>query len=335
MPRPVTRVLAAGAAGIVCLGLAQSPASAAPAFTETIAHYSLGSGYSGDCAATTPALTAPPDVPVPENGATVPLSASGTRTFQKNGDASDKVTTAVSVTGSTRVTGAGKTPKSIEVNLKGTASATTSKSTSACSASTSAYATTRFDFTTSRPLIATLSYDRTGPMFTEAYIYVSGGDPYEDLYGSHFAASATSRVYLPAGHYKGYVEGGINMNSVTRTTKAAGSSTTRIDFVVPGSTAVAPKGKARKQVTLPAARNCAAHTVNPALTTKAKKLKKAKKVTFSVNGKKQATLKGKKLKKGKAVAIKVADKSPAKLGVTVKLKNGKKVTASATYQPCA
>ncbi len=334
MTRSVTRVLAAGAAGAACLALAQAPASAAPAFTETTAHYSLSSGYSGDCTATTPAVTSPPDVPVPESGATVPLSASGTRTFQKNGDATDKATTTVSVTGSTRATGAGSTPKSVEISLKGTASVTTTKATSACSVSTSAYVSTRFDFTTTRPLIATLSYDRTGPMYTEAYIYAEDDTPYEDLYGGHFTASGMSRLYLPAGRYKGYVEGGVYFDGVDRTTTAAGTSTTRIDFLVPGSAAVAPKGKARKQVSLPAARNCAAHTLNPALTTKAKKLKKAAKVTYSVNGKKKATLTGKKLKKGKTVAIKVADRNPAKLDAVVTLKNGKKVTASAIYQPC-
>src|SRR5690606_16780281 len=122
-----------------------------------------------------------------------------------------------------------------------------------------------------------------------------------------------------------------NSNKALNVTASGHAS---IHFAPVGSASAAPSGKARKYVTLPTARNCATHNATTALTTKKKKIKKIKNVTYTVNGAKVAKIKGKKLKKGTATALPIADNQAATITATVKLKKGKKQTATASYLAC-
>ncbi|WGX97823.1 hypothetical protein [Nocardioides sp. L-11A] len=331
-----TRVLTGGLAAALAAGsllAAPTPAQAAPVFTQLDVDPYASTSNSGACTNTGPAAPATPAVPLGEDGAPVATSLVTTAQYTANGDPSDIMTNTSTLQATSSATTAGGLPKSITTSFTGTITATASKGTSICSVRSTSGVEVGFELTTSVALWATLSVHHKGPGYIEAYIDSDTGDPYHDLYGHSLDGGGSTTVLLPPGSYSGYVEGDAGGSRNTNASASA-SGTASITFAVPGSTSAAPSGKAGKYVALPGTRNCAAHSGTATLTTKKKRIKQIDKVTFTVDGKKAATLKGKKLKKGRAVALPLVDSAAADLGATVLLKNGKKRTVEASYLAC-
>ncbi|GAA4088849.1 hypothetical protein ACFFOS_10730 [Nocardioides kongjuensis] len=331
-----TRLLGAGLAAALASGtlLAASPtAHAAPVFISATTSQYHDTGQASSCTNNSPAIPGTPVVPVAENGAPTATSVSTTAVFTNGGDPSDVLTNTATLQASSSVKSTNGLPTSITTSLSGTAAATATKGTSTCNAYASAGLELDFDLTTTVPLWATLTVTKKGPGFIESYIYEDNAVPYQDVYGRNLDGTGTVTVYLPPGHYRGYVEGDVSKRTATTSTTAF-SGTASITFAPVGSASKAPSGKASKYVALPGTRACATHNATATLTTKKKRIKQIEKVTFSVNGKKAATLKGKKLKKGKAVGLGLADNAAADITATVALKNGKTRTVDASYLAC-
>ncbi|MDQ6523472.1 hypothetical protein RB608_07685 [Nocardioides sp. LHD-245] len=331
-----TRVLTSGLAAALAAGsllAAPAPAPAAPVFTQIEVDPYASEGLTGACTNTGPALPATPVTVLNENGTSLATSLTTTAQYTANGDPTDVMTNTATLQASSSASTAGGLPQSITTSFSGTVSATASKGASTCDVRSVAGVEVDFEFTTAVPLWATLSVHHKGPGYVEAYIDQDIGDGYHELYGRSLDGGGSTTVLLPPGTYSGYVEGDSGRNA-NANVSASVSGKASITFALPGSTSAAPSGKASKYVALPGARACGTHNATATLTAKKKALKQVKKVTFTVDGKKAATLKGKKLKKGRAVALPLVDSAAAELGATVLLKNGKERTVDASYLAC-
>ena len=333
-----TRLLGAGLAAALTAGtlLAAPPAAqAAPVFTQLETSPYYYSSYSGTCTNDGSTGSVPAGVPLAENGTPVAAAVSSTGKYYATGNPADKITNTSTLQATAMATAAAGQPASVKVDFSGTITADAVNPTSACNVYAPAGLEVDFGFTLTQPMWATLKITRKGSVYAEAYIYdnVTPNDPEQDLYGKYLDGTGTSTVLLPPGTYSGYVEGDVRKQT-NMDFSGTGSGSASITFAPVGSASKAPSGKASKYVALPGTRACATHNATSTLTTKKKLLKQIDKVTFTVNGKKAATLKGKKLKKGKSVALALADNAAADITATVALENGKKKTVSASYLAC-
>ncbi|GAA3531074.1 hypothetical protein [Nocardioides daeguensis] len=333
-----TRLLGAGLTAALTAGalLATPPAAhAAPVFTTVEVDPAVQSALSaGACTATTPPPGTPATVPLTENGPAVATNLTATRSYVANGDPADTLTTTATLAASSRATTAGGLPQSITTSFTGSFQSVAAKpGGSTCTANALAQIQVAFEFTLAQPMWLSWTQHHKGPAYTDVYIYDDNGDPYEDHYGLGWDSSSAGTIYLVPGTYRGYLESEISRTSSTSTSLPM-SGSAALNFAPIGSASKAPSGKAGKYVALPGARSCATHNATATLTAKKKQVKQIEKVTFSVNGKKAATLKGKKVKKGKAVVLPLADNAAADITATVVLDNGKKKTVSAGYLAC-
>lgn len=331
-----TRLLGAGLTAALTAGtlLAAPPAAhAAPVFAEAYSDANQGRGSYGSCTDQSPDFESYPDTDLAENGTVTTNNVTTTAKHAATGDATDVITNTATYQAGSSVTAAGGTPRSMQLRFTGTVSATSTKATSACSTYSEAGSSLYFRFTLTSPLWATITTTNKGPAYVEADISEDDADPQQVTYGRELDGTGTRTILLPPGTYRGELEGQVRKTTNRSYTGAASGSVT-ITFAQPGSASQAPTGKAGKYVTLPDARTCATHTATATLTTKKKLAKHIDKVTFTVNGKKAATLKGKKVKKGKAVVLPLADNTAADITATVVLDNGKKKTVDAGYLAC-
>lgn len=327
--------LAAALAGAFLLTVNTAPAHAAPGFTEVESDpYAGGYLNGGACSSSGASHPSIPAVPITENGAAVTSTATASTTYAADGDPTDTVTTTATIKTTARATSSGGRPTSVTMTYSGTVQSVASKATSACTVLTYAGVDSDFRFTITTPTWATMTATRKGHGYTEVYLYDVNSDGYEDLYGRNLDGTSTSTVYLPAGTYAGYLEAEARTTGGNKTFTASMSGRASLKLAPAGSASAVPAGTAKKHVTLPTARNCGANNAAVKLTTKKKRVKKIERVTYTVNGRKAATLKGKKVRKGRTVALRVPAAAPATIKATVTLKNGKKRTVQATYLAC-
>ena len=331
------RLLGAGlAAALAASTLLVTPpaAHAAPVFTDLgIDPYQYASAVGG--CTDDGMMPNPSDVALAENGAPVAASTSSPSAYHLTADPTDTITNTSTVQGTATATTAGGLPKSVSLSYSGSVQVVTSKAVSGCSVEAVAGLEVDFEFTLTTPMWATLAAKHKGPGYVEAALArVNPPDTdWSGVYGSSMEDNGTSTLLLQPGTYRGYVEGDLRQRAnSTRTVTGSGSAS--ITLAPVGSASKAPSGKAGKYVALPGARTCATHNATATLTTKKKRIKQIDKITFTVNGKKAATLKGKKLKKGKAVALPLTDNAAADITATVRLKSGKKRTVDAAYLAC-
>lgn len=331
------RLLGAGlAAALAASTLLVTPpaAHAAPVFTDLTVDPEINTYIvAGTCTETGPSDPATPPTPLTENGVPVATSVTATISAKADDEATDTITATSTLQATSSATTAGGLPASVTTTFSGTTTTTAAKSTPECGLQSSAALNVGFTFTTPVALWATLRVKHKGPGDIEAYIHNSTGEGYQSTAGNAFGGDGSTTVLLPAGTYDGYVAGSVGGETMTASS-ATVSGSASITFAQPGSASKAPSGKASKYVALPGARTCATHNATATLTTKKKRIKQIDKVTFTVNGKKAATLKGKKLKRGKAVALPLADNAAADITATVRLKSGKKRTVDAAYLAC-
>jgi hypothetical protein len=201
-----------------------------------------------------------------------------------------------------------------------------------------------FEFTVTHPGFLTLTTKNAGDAYGEVYVYKynpsapDDTDPYVDTYGTGLKFNATTKVYLPVGTYRGYLEGQAYKYSKS-SYSLTGTSTMHADFNVAGTQTAAVAGKGKKYVTLPSARSCATHAVTSSITGKKKAAKQIKQVTFFVNDAKVKKVKTP--KKGAIVTLPVADDQTADVTAEIKLvpkkkgKPSKVVEVSASYEACS
>ncbi|MFS3126942.1 hypothetical protein ACLM5J_00900 [Nocardioides sp. Bht2] len=329
-----TAALASGVAtaSVTLLASTLTPVQAAP-FSELDLDPYAGSFPIGVCTQTSPAIVNPTAVPMTPNGPAAASEATATSSYENNADTTDTVTQTTKIALKSRATAVGNRPTSIALEATGTASQTASKPASACTPVTYVGARTNFVFTITEPTWASYSMARKGPMYTNVYFYIDNAETYIDAYGRDVDGTTTGMYLLQPGEYDGYLEAEVRTRINTTSARKAKASVS-LKFTPAGSASAKPSGKASPYVTLPAARSCATHDATAKVTGKAKRAKKIASITYTVNGKKGATLKGSKVTKSKATSLKIADDKSAKIQATVKLKNGKKLTTKASYLAC-
>lgn len=326
--------VAVSAAALLGASLALAPAAqAAPVFVDAeteLNPYSYADTNGTDCTVTpTGTDDDEAEVPVVENGPAATASTSVAATFANSSDPNDDGTATGSASATGKVTSVGGVLNTMDFSGNSTYTLTTTAG-SACDRYGSASVDLDFRFTISQPGFLTLNMENRGTSYGEVYVYqttTSGDDqPYVDNYGRGLKFNSDTRVFLPAGTYDGYFEtysSAYIPDGDTRTSDSEGGSTkVHAEFNVAGSQTAAPAGKGKRYVKFPASRNCAAHTLTPTITEKAKRAKKIQSVKFFVNGTKVKKVRDP--SKGQAVVLTVADDQDADVRALVKLEKVKK-----------
>jgi hypothetical protein len=341
--------LAASALGASLL-LTAAPAHAAPVFTdaETLldpgagAYSYLTSGGSGTCGYT-PTGGTEPDVPVIENGPAATATTSATSTFTSSAVPGDTATSTASASGTGKVASAGGNLTTMDLSVTSNAQLNNALGTSAnCVRETYAGVALDFEFKVTQPGFLEVTTKNAGNVYgaLEVYRYdpSSPDEPYVNYYGNGVKFNNNTKVFLPAGTYRGSFEGDAYKYSLS-SYAISGTTTAHAEFHVAGSQTEAVSGKGKRYVTLPSARSCATHNLAAKITGKKKRADKIKQVTFFVND-----AKVKKVKtpdKGDTVTIPVADDQTADVVAEVKLfprkkgQPGKVVQVSASYEACS
>ena len=198
--------LAAGGLLVTSLLTAAPPAHALPVFTLADMDM-LSEGLNAsptDCTTVADASPHQNDVPVAENGAPTSVSSSVSGNITNDGDATDVISFATSVSATGRVTSVGGNPGVIELTNDGHVHVATSQPASACAVTASSRV----------PWASSSVSPRAGswPSPSRASRYTYGeinlnqglGEPFFDVAGQGLKLSGTTRLYLPPGTYAGF-----------------------------------------------------------------------------------------------------------------------------------
>lgn len=336
---------AATALATATLSIAAPAAHAAPVFTDANTNLAPeADAYSSGTGCGTTSIPGPnTTVPVVENGPTATATGSVSATYANTGDPTDTATGTATETATASVKSAGGTLKSMDFTSSGSYRIDQALATSACDRYLYADVHFNFDFTLAQPGYLHIKMSNSGAAsYGEVYIYqyhATGNEPYLDHYGSGLKFNGTDDVLLPAGEYRGYVEGYVSPDDYVRTDSTGSASTSvHATFAVVGSQTVAQTGKGGKYVTFASARACTTHVLGASVTGKKKQANKIKSVTYYVNGAKVKKLKTP--KKGEAVNLPVTDDQTVAVVAKVQLfpkkkgKPAKVVETSASYEAC-
>ena len=347
--RPLA-VLAASALG-ASLVFSATPAHAAPVFTDSatvldVSGSSSTYSYVGpsDCLSVL-AGAAEPDVPVVENGPAASASTTVTATYTNTSIPGDTATGSGSASATGKVTSVGGDLATMDLAVTSSSQMSNALGTSTeCMRSMGVTIDLEFEFTVTHPGFVTLNAKNTGDAYADAYVYkydaAAPGDttPYIAVNGRMLHFNGTVRAYLPAGNYRGYLEGTSFKYAKTSYT-LSGTSTMHAEFHVSGSQTEAVAGKGKKYVALPATRSCATHDLATAVTGKKKRAAQVKQITFLVNDVKVKKVKTP--KKGAKISLPIADDQAADVVAQVELvsktkgKPGKVVEVSSSYEACS
>ncbi len=336
--RPAAALAALALAGSA-LAFTAPAAQAAPVFVdlETTLSYGEQNVHDHNCP-DVPVVTPYTTVPLVENGPAASATVNASVT-SSNGGGDDMSGTSI-LSGSTSVSSSGGNLKAMSLTAQGTAAIDALLPVSACEIHLDTVVQTDFQFVVTNPGFLTVKVKSNGALYSEMYLQMlsPSTSPYFDEYSDGFSIERTTRVYLPAGTYDGYLYSSLNKESSTDLT-ASGTASINASFAVAGSQTVAVSGKGKKYITLPAARSCATDSVNSTITNKKKRANQVKQVRVFVNDK--LVKKVKTPGKGDAVNAAVADDVAADVRAQVKLfpkkkgKPGKVVEVTASYEACS
>lgn len=325
------------ASTMLSASLSGQPADAAPAFSRSTVDadsYFESSGVTPcSFAATESAPVA--DRPVPENGAPVTAGTSASGTLTRNADPTDVITFASRLTGSARVASTVAGPDTLALVADGSISATT-KSDAGCRLYLSSDVGMVFDFTLTQARFLTVT--------TSATDHASGAFGIErderftfEVIGRGNGFDGISTAYLPAGEYRGSLAAhtSLSTNGPVPATPVAVSINAR--FSVPGSQTSAPRGKAARFVSLPAARSCATDSLDAKITT-IKRAAQVRSVRVFVDDRPVA--KARTPRRGQVIKAPAAGGSAVDVRAVVTLRAvkrgrpGKSYEVTASYAPC-
>ena len=343
-------VLAAGGALVAASLSVAPPAHAAPVFTDVETHLDFFGGADAyapvnpvNCSAVDAGGTEP-NLPVVENGPAVTGSTSASATFANSGNAADNATGAANATGTGKVTSVGGSLSTMDLSVTSSAQVNNALGTSAdCLREMWSGIDLDFEFTVTQPGFLTVSTKNSGAVYGEIYLYqyvASGSNSvYIDNYGNNLKFNTTTKVFLPAGTYRGYFEGQAYNRFSASSYAVSGTTVAHADFHVAGSQTSAVSGKGKKYVTLPTARSCATHALTPSVTSKKKKARKIKQVRFVVND--RVVKKVRTPDRGDTITLPIADDATADVTAVVKLfpkkkgKPAKEFEVGTTYEACS
>ena len=250
--RPIAALAALALTGSV-LALTAPAAQAAPVFTTadlTSSFFGHSDGVCNDVSNTETGST-PLNVPVVENGPAVSGSQSVSASI--NDGAADSQTAIGAISGTASVSSVGTNLKAINFNASGQYAVTQPLATSACAIHFGTSIQLSYEFVVTQPGFLNVNLKNRGPgQYTELYLQMNTPttSPYHDIYGQGLSFDASTRVYLPAGTFEGYVYGETGADDVATATTASGTSSINATFAVAGSQTEAVSGKGKKYVTL-------------------------------------------------------------------------------------
>ncbi|MGN6722072.1 MAG: hypothetical protein ACTHJM_05625 [Marmoricola sp.] len=288
--------------------------------------------------------SAPAETTITANAAAQSTSWSGSTTQADTATPTpNTLTQTYSASGTAQSRYSGSTPTSLQLTFKSSYKVTTTGAPH-CTLSPDFGVSNNFSFTTARPLIATLSFSKTGTSAALAIIQSTTGlnSQGAGLIGINVAARGSETAYLPAGSYTGTLQGAVNPVSFDASTVPSsgttytGSGSIKMTFAVPGSASSGPSGKASTYVTMGHSLSCSSHSLRTTVTKNSTYSSKISKVVYSVNGHVKKTVYAKSIKPGLAISVgSLSATATNKIGVTVYLKNGTHVSEAATYVPCS
>ncbi|WP_377320944.1 hypothetical protein ACFJIY_17850 [Pimelobacter simplex] len=329
------RILACGGLAALLTGavLAAVPAPArAAGFTEAGVQVSASTSlWGGTCTKNAPSDSTNDGSPLVANGPAVTSSTTITADYSP-ADASDRITNTAALSARTALTTSGGLPRSLTTTFSGSVTTTSTKPVSACRVHATARVNAGAVVLLDRPTWVTLTSTSKGVGQVEAYLE----DPdngYRGIYSGNNDGTSSTRALLRPGTY-GVSVSATAERGIDRAFSGRTSGSITIGFAPAGSAEAAPSGSGTAYVGLPAARSCATHGATARLTTSKKRVKQLRSVSFTVDGRKVATVKGKRLTPGRAVNLPVTDARPASITATAILKNGKKRTVTARYLAC-
>lgn len=335
-PFQALAVIAAGTLGASII--VATPALATTDFTSNTLQDGMSlpscSGFS--TTSSTGATSAPTPGTITPNGPAVTTSWAGTNKLSDSSTPTPNTATqAWSMKSTAQVTASGGLPKMISVSWAGSYSVTGGPSTMNCSGYLDLYTENKFNFTTTQPLLVTLAYHKTTASYAETYIENStDNNVYEDVYGSGWSGGQTDTFYLPAGSYKGYVEGDLFKNPAS-TGSLSSSGWAKMTFAVPGSAIAGPSGTAAPYVTMSHGRTCSAASLKTNITTNLTRKRRISKVVYVSNGRVVRTVYARALRVGMVINfLHLPATATERARVVVYLKNGARLVESGTYRPC-
>ncbi len=317
-------------AALTATGLASIPTSAGAVVTS--AEVSAGTSVvtSGPCNETGPADDTA-HVPWSDNGIPVTATRAVTGTSQDPlnlPDVVDSSASAKATVTSTPISGNGAATISGTVDLA--ASAVSRGATTVCNVGVGANGTVTGQFSLTAPMWVNLQAASTGSATISFLVLIGPDGPIQVVVAGRHASGSASAIVPPGTYTFQYVAAvNVTANGADEGSKSLASSF-KLDLQPLGNaSAVSGKGTGFAQLGL---RDCANGNIPVVITKKAKK--RAKQVLVTVNGVKVAKLKGKKLKPTTLV-LPAAPGSAATVEVTIRLRNGKKVTVTRSYLACS
>lgn len=319
-------VLASG--GLVATAGAPSTAAAAVNVEEADLSASIGSidDDNFDC---TVAATRPADTHLAWSDNAVPVTTSTNVAATSTAPTGEVADITAASTATIKATPLSAPSSKITLTGSATAKVVSRTATNPCFAYTDAEVTAGAFITLPAARWATIDIQTTGK--GKAALNIDGVVAVRT--GTQGTGSA--RTYLPAGNYlldAGFATGEANLGGAKSGTTVERSirGTVSVSFEEPG-TAFPTTGKGRDLVKL-RGRDCAANLIGATITRLGDK--RAKTVTFAINGKRTLVLKGKRVRP-RTVALKVGATTPATVTSTVKLKNGKTLVSKRRYLACS
>lgn len=276
------------------------------------------------------------------NAAPRTLTVTGAETGT-SADPSDHVTSTSAIKASVRLRARGGTLTNMDLTFTGTGSSVSNLATSTCTVRSQSLVGMIAPFTVSRPTVVEFSGSATGIGGTAYGVGDSPGiipgSPDSAITDTTRASTGRLTFVVSAGTHYALIGGLIDVAANRTVASKAGAGSIHVTLR-PAGARTASSGHAT-YVTMPTARSCSTHSVNPKITGKKEQAQKIKSVSFFVNGKKAGHAKHP--HKGKQFSLRATDNTPitvtAKATVRVRVHKHKfrtrTITSTASYLQCS
>ena len=267
------------------------------------------------------------------------LAASTTGTMTKNGDATDVIAFSGQWSGSAGVTSSGGDPRRLDLEASGQVEATATRQAAGCELYLLSPIEIAYGFTVTHAGFLTVTLRAEGLGRAEFFLHDhASGEPTIELSGTGPRFEDVSTVYLSAGRY----EGGMKVEALLRTRSTTAPTTTassvRAEFVGAGAQTRAPRGRARRYLTLPSTRSCATGALVAAVTTDKRLARRIQKVRLLVDDRVVAKVRTPRRGQALTARLDAARAADVRVGVTLRPKRDRPARtyeAGASYARCS
>lgn len=279
--------------------------------------------------------TAPTVGPLNSNAGPLVVASTTAGTVTNGNVSGDVSQVSVSDTASLKETSTGALPVGFHLKFSGhgTVNPAAGHSPSGCGAGGQALVEYETTVTLTKPELLTVSSHLTGSgAVIAAFVQPSNGSAVE-IVGVNSGYSGSAAAFEPAGTYMLEVEAGTIIPSSTTATSKSAAGAIDMTFTPGGSRIAGPTGAAKGFVTLGAARACAAHTLVSHVTSNRGNASQIASASIFGNGKLLKRVTAPHV--GSAITAHMPDGVAEKVKAVVALKNGQRLTETASYLQCS